>query len=83
MENCDLLLYDGMYTDEEYPEHINWGHSTWQEGCRLANRAGVDRLMIIHHEPGRTDVQLREMEKEAKKLFPSSVFARAGMKINV
>ena len=39
--------------------------------------------MIIHHEPGRTDVQLREMEKEAKKLFPSSVFARAGMKINV
>ena len=83
LENCDLLLYDGMYTDEEYPEHINWGHSTWQEGCRLANRAGVDRLMIIHHEPGRTDVQLREMEKEAKKLFPSSVFARAGMKINV
>ena len=81
LHNCDLLLYDGMYTDDEYPAHVNWGHSTWQEGCRLANRVEPARLLITHHEPRRTDSQLRALEQEAKKLFPAAAFARAGMKI--
>ena len=32
-----------------------WGHSTWQEGVRLANAAEVKRFGIFHHEPERTD----------------------------
>ena len=81
LEKCDLLIYDGMYDDEEYGAHINWGHSTWQEGCRLANRVAPPRLLITHHEPHRTDVQLEEREQEARKMFPATDFARAGMEI--
>ena len=32
---ADLVVYDCMYTDEEYPRYATWGHSTWQEGVRL------------------------------------------------
>lgn len=83
LTDCNFLIYDGMYTDEEYPSHINWGHSTWQEACRLANRVKPERMLITHHEPRRTDAQLIALEKEAKKAFPATVFARAGMVIDL
>lgn len=78
MERCDLMIYDGMYTDAEYPQHVGWGHSTWQEGCRLAQSAHAQKLLITHHAPLRTDTELRQMEDQAKKIFPSVRFARAG-----
>ena len=34
-QSSDLICYDGMYDDDEYKDHVGWGHSTWQEGCRL------------------------------------------------
>lgn len=75
---CDILLYDGMYTTEEYRKHVGWGHSCWEEGCRLANRLEVPRLVITHHHPRRSDSALREMEAAAKRLRPEVRFARAG-----
>ena len=73
---CDLLLYDGTYTPEEYGQHRGWGHSTWQEGCRLAARIGVARLLISHHSPDADDGVLRRAEQEAKSVFPHAHFAR-------
>src|SRR5262249_32481410 len=26
--DADLMIYDSNYTDEEYPAHVGWGHST-------------------------------------------------------
>lgn len=75
---CGLLLYDGMYTSEEYPDHVGWGHSCWEEGCRLADRLAVRRLVVTHHHPHRSDGALREMEAEAKKRRPEVRFARSG-----
>ena len=40
--NTDIFIYDCMYTNEEYPNHINWGHSTWQEGVKLANEVDFE-----------------------------------------
>ena len=78
LEGCALLLYDGMYTEEEYVAHRDWGHSCWQEGCRLAEKYEIPLLAIVHHEPRRTDRELLEMEREAKKRFPKIHFARMG-----
>ena len=78
VSGCDLLLYDGMYENEEYRNHIGWGHSTWQEGCRLAQQAQVKKLMITHHDPKKNDIELRKMERQAKELFPETSFARHG-----
>ncbi len=39
VQNADLMIYDCTYTDEEFPDHAGWGHSTWQQAVRLANAA--------------------------------------------
>lgn len=75
---CDILFYDGMYTEEEYPPRKTWGHSVWQEGVKVAKRLGIPQLIITHHAPVRTDEQLRELEKLAKEEFPAIRFARMG-----
>lgn len=76
--DCSILLYDGMYTREEYRQRVGWGHSTWQEGCALARENPGSRLIITHHSPDRTDEALRELEREAMADMPGLRFAREG-----
>lgn len=77
-ENCDILIYDAMYTREEYPLHAGWGHSCWQEGRVLADRVNAGLLLIAHHDPARSDEDLRAMEREALKEREPLRFAREG-----
>ena len=79
----DLLVYDGMYDDAEYKSHEGWGHSTWQEGAKLAARADAGRLIITHHSPKNNDSVLLEHERLAQTIFPDTVFARSGMVIKL
>jgi len=51
----DLLIYDAMLTDAEFPSRAEWGHSTWREGVRLADASGVRQLVLFHHAPSRDD----------------------------
>lgn len=44
VDRADVLIHDANYTDEDYVEHIGWGHSTWQQAVRLADRAAVGTL---------------------------------------
>ena len=40
-KGADLLIYDGMYTPEEYEtKYKGWGHSTWEKGFEVAKYAG-------------------------------------------
>lgn len=78
LNKSDYIIYDGMYDDMEYPSHRGYGHSTWQEGCRLAERVNCSRLIITHHFPARTDDQLRRMEQLARDMYPETDFARSG-----
>lgn len=77
-QDCSVLLYDGMYTEEEYRQRIGWGHSTWQEGRALTQRVPVRRILITHHDPQKTDDVLRELEREAMLSVPDLRFAREG-----
>lgn len=83
VRNCDMLIYDGMYENEDYPSHVGWGHSTWQEGCRLAQNMKPGLLLITHHDPRNTDAVLRQQESKARELYSSVRFARAGEKIEI
>jgi ribonuclease BN (tRNA processing enzyme) len=76
---ADILIYDSQYTPEEYPSKVGWGHSTWQAGAELARAAGVPQLVLFHHDPGRTDAQLAEIERTAAINLPGTVAAREGM----
>ncbi len=65
---CQLLIHDAQYTPEEIDQHRGWGHSTYADAVDLAIAAGVLRLVLFHHDPSRTDVQLRAIEAQAQEL---------------
>ena len=79
IEGADIVIYDASFTDEEYPNFVGWGHSTWQEGVRLCIDAGVQRLAVFHHLPGRSDDELAIIDSSVGVLLPGSVVAREGM----
>lgn len=83
IQGADLVIYDSTYTDDEFPSKVGWGHSTWQEGVRLAQAAGVKRLLIFHHDPEHDDTFMANVEKDAHQLWSGADVAREGMRIEV
>jgi phosphoribosyl 1,2-cyclic phosphodiesterase len=84
---ADLLIYDAQYTAAEYegrgggPCRHGWGHSTAEEGVRLAEAAGVGRLVLFHHDPAHDDAEVARIEREAAARRPGTIAAREGMSL--
>ena len=58
-KGTDLLIHDAQYTQAEYEGgHVGWGHSSIEHAIQTAERAGVKRLALFHHDPSRVDDQL-------------------------
>ena len=49
-EDADLLIHDGQYTPDELEGKRGWGHSSWAQAVEVAERAGVKRLAVFHHD---------------------------------
>jgi phosphoribosyl 1,2-cyclic phosphodiesterase len=79
IEGADIFIYDCSYTDEEYPQYAGFGHSTWQEGARLAEAAGVKTFVVFHHDPSHDDDAMDKIARELKKICPNAVVAQEGM----
>ena len=77
------MIYDCTYTDEEFPGKIGWGHSTWQEGVRLARAANVKTLAIFHHDPDHEDQFMEKVESDARKMWSGAMVAREHMRITL
>jgi phosphoribosyl 1,2-cyclic phosphodiesterase len=78
---ADLVIYDSTFTDEEFPAKVGWGHSTWQEGVRLARAAGVRQVAVFHHDPDHLDPFMERLEAEARQMWNGAVVARDNMEI--
>jgi phosphoribosyl 1,2-cyclic phosphodiesterase len=76
---ADLVIYDCMYTDDEYRGYVGWGHSTWQEGVRLCKEAGAKRMVVFHHDPDHDDELLDAIAREVERALPGSVVAHEGL----
>lgn len=84
---ADLLVHDAQYTEAEYATKLGWGHTSCESCIAAANRAGVKRLALFHHDPDRTDTQLDELAKrygEPGRYGETEIFfAREGMEITI
>lgn len=81
---ADILLHDAQYTAEEYTERMGWGHSSMDDAVTFAGLAGVQRLLLTHHDPLHTDQQLDAMLAALKRKFSDCLsyeLAVEGMKI--
>ncbi len=83
IDGADLLIYDCSYTDEEFHKYVGWGHSTWQQGVRLARAAGVPRMAIFHHDPSHDDDKMDAIARAAAKEFEGAIVAREGETITI
>ena len=67
----DLLIHDSQYTEDEFVDLFDWGHSTPAYAVHVATRAGARRLDMFHHDPGHTDRQIDAMVRAARKIAQS------------
>jgi phosphoribosyl 1,2-cyclic phosphodiesterase len=77
------VILDTTYTAEEYPSHAGWGHSTWQQGIKFADAAGVERLCLFHHDPEHDDAFMDQVAGAAAKARPGTIVAAEGMTLNL
>ena len=64
--DVDLLIHDCQYTDAEYPDHVNWGHSSLTQALQFARRVAARKTLLFHHDPAHTDDELDAMLEEAR-----------------
>ncbi len=80
-KDADLLMFDGQFTEEEAAVRKGFGHSSPAKGIELMDACGAKQLLLIHHDPARTDAQLEEMERKTGR--GNVRFARAGETVRI
>jgi len=68
VRGASVLVHDATYTDEEYDRHRGWGHSTYDDAVHLALDAGVERLVLFHHKPERSDDEVDQRVADCRAL---------------
>ena len=82
-EGADVLIHDAQYLPDEIETYKGWGHSTWEQAVDLAERAAVKHLIIISHDPERTDEGVDLLQEAARQRFPNTDAAFAGMQLEL
>ena len=86
-KNANTLIHDGQFLPHDFK--ATWGHSTVDAALDVAVKAGVDRLVIYHHDPYRGDDALdrigRDAQKAASERRPGLevVVAREGLELTI
>jgi phosphoribosyl 1,2-cyclic phosphodiesterase len=85
--NADLLVFDAMYTPEEYAgtgtfSRKGWGHSTFEMGAALAEAARIKKLALFHHDPGHDDSFMDQLAARAAQRKDGTVVAQEGMELS-
>jgi len=62
-ENADMVIWDGMFTEEELRVKTGWGHSSIQQGIDFFSSLNCGKIIISHHAPYRTDAELDIIEE--------------------
>jgi ribonuclease BN (tRNA processing enzyme) len=66
-----VLVHDTMYTSDEYGSFVGWGHSTYDDAVELALEAEVERLVLFHHRPERTDEEVDRWVEKCRAMVKS------------
>jgi phosphoribosyl 1,2-cyclic phosphodiesterase len=81
---ADVFIYDAQYTPEQLRgEKKGWGHSTWEEGVKIAKEVGARQLVLFHHDPDHDDTNIDSLLSLARVRFPNSIAAAEGMVIEI
>jgi phosphoribosyl 1,2-cyclic phosphodiesterase len=82
-KDADILFYDAHFTPEEYPKYVGWGHSTYEEGIKVAQLAGAKELHLCHHAPEHDDAFVDEIQRKAQARYEKSYCIQEGWEIQI
>lgn len=84
---AQLWIVDAMFTPEELERYSDWGHNSHINAVQLALDAGVETVVLFHHDPGKGDRALDRVGKEAAETAAGTrtqvLMARDGMVVEV
>ncbi|MCK4541039.1 MAG: ribonuclease Z [Spirochaetales bacterium] len=84
VQNADLLICEGMFTNELADSAREKKHLTSTQAAKIAAAAGgVKRLGLIHYSPRYTERELKQLLNEAKSNFPETFLTRDRQEINI
>lgn len=81
-KGADLLVHEATFGDDEAARARDTGHSTARQAAEVAHAAGARQLALTHLS-ARYTREAPELLAEAQSVFPETVIARDGMKIEV
>ena len=71
-KNADILIWDGMFTQEELADKKGWGHSSIEQAIGFNEYANCKKILISHHAPHRSDKELDQIAGGLPELFTLS-----------
>jgi len=77
-KDADLLIHDGTFLEEDVGDKA---HADIKEAARIAKEANVKFLILTHISRRYTNI--KELEEEARKVFPNSKVAYDLMKVRL
>jgi len=80
-KNADLIIFDAAYSVMDYPDKKGWGHSTIEDGFKLAKDSGCKKMLFTHYGFEYSDQELEIFECQAKAEGDEFIFARDGMEL--
>jgi len=81
-KGADLLIHEGTFDSSRKAEAAERSHSTVEDAAKVAKEAGVKKLVITHISPRYSD-ETDALLQAARKIFPDSIIAEDGMKIQL
>ena len=60
-KGADLLIWDGMFTEDELKTKAGWGHSSIEQAVEFTEVSDVRKTLICHHAPYRFDSDIDEI----------------------
>jgi phosphoribosyl 1,2-cyclic phosphodiesterase len=86
-EGVDVLFHDAQYGDDEYPNHVGWGHSAFEHVIRFARKADVGTVVLFHHDPYHTDEELEQLLADTHRRWETTeeqvCLAHEGMTVHL
>jgi phosphoribosyl 1,2-cyclic phosphodiesterase len=83
-KDAKILFYDSQFTPEEYPKYVGWGHSTYDEGIKVAMMSGVKELHLCHHAPEHTDEFIdKNVQGPAQGKFENAFVVQEGWEVQI
>ena len=71
-QNADVLVHEGTFGHDEADLAKQYNHSTTTQAAQIAKDAATKKLLLTHFSSRYLYKDLKELEKEARKIFPNT-----------